>query len=505
MIQSKGSVTDVKPTMKTIAYFLLFISTHLAAQTSLHNQKKDELLVTNAMVVVGVGTPAEGPYDIHIKDGMIHAMSAASVDAKLRGTDIQQLDAKGGYVLPGFINMHAHTMYSRAGIDMAQPYQHYLWLASGITTVRDLGSDTKVTLKEKQQSAKHEIIAPRMFVYPGIWGNHSEQALKQKIAEFKKQGADGLKFGMMDRQTFVAASKLAKEYKLPVANHVGVEDMNAWDNIKAGTATIEHWYGVPDAALKGVQNFPPEMNYSNELHRFRYAGRLWREADSDKLDQVLEGMVKSGVAWDPTLVIYEASRDLQRAISSPWFKDYLHPGLEKFFQPSADSHGSFFWGWTSTDEVFWKNNYQIWFKALRDFADKGGIITTGEDGGYIYQLYGFGYLRELQLQQEAGFHPLEVLKHATVNSAQVLGQGDKLGQIRIGYVADLVIVNGNPMADLSVLWPRNIKPLTGEESTGGIQWTIKDGIPYHAPTMLKAVREMVKVSRKGNPINYLVD
>jgi imidazolonepropionase-like amidohydrolase len=154
--------------------------------------------------------------------------------------------------------------------------------------------------------------------------------------------------------------------------------------------------------------------------------------------------------------------------------------------------------------VFWKNNYQIWFKVLRDFEDLGGIITTGEDAGYIYQLFGFGYLRELQLQQEAGFHPLEVLKHATVNSAKVLGMGDKLGQVRIGYTADLVIVNGNPMADLSVLWPRNIKPLTGDDNTGGIVWTIKDGIPYHAPTMLKAVRGMVKESRADNPINYLV-
>ncbi len=490
--------------MKLFVLLLTFYAFDVFAEVSLHNQKHDELLVTNAMIVVGVGTPAEGPYDIHIKGGRIHALSAAAEDANVRTLGLVQLDAKGSYVLPGFINMHAHTMYTRAGIDMPQPYQHYLWLASGITTIRDLGSDTKVTLKEKELSEKGEIIAPRMFVYPGIWGNHHEKDLEKKITDYHKQGVDGLKFGMMDKQTFHQASKIAAKYDLKIANHVGVEDMTAWDNIEARTTTIEHWYGVPDAALNGVQSFPPEMNYSNELHRFRYAGRLWREADQEKLQRVLQGMVDAGVAWDPTLVIYEASRDLQRATSSPWFKDYLHPGLEKFFRPSADSHGSFFWGWTSTDEVYWKNNYQIWFKALRDFEDKGGIITTGEDGGYIYQLYGFGYLRELMLHQEAGFHPLEVIKHATVNSAKVLGQQDMLGQIRIGYTADLVIVNGNPLADLNVLFPRNIKPLTGDESTGGIIWTIKGGTPYHAPTMLKAVREMVQESRKDNPINYLV-
>ncbi len=68
----------------------------------------------------------------------------------------------------------------------------------------------------------------------------------------------------------------------------------------------------------------------------------------------------------------------------------------------------------------------------------------------------------------------------------------------------MVIVNGNPMADLSVLWPRNIQPMTGDDSTGGIVWTIKDGIPYHAPTLLQEVRSMVKESRKENQINYLV-
>ena len=495
--------------MNFMKYLIVLIS--LTAQLcfaeipNLHNQNNEELLITNAMVVVGVGTPAEGPYDIYIKNGMIQAMSGSKDDSKIRGEIKNQLDADGSYVLPGFINMHAHMMDSRSGIDMSQPYQYYLWLASGITTIRDVGSNLEKSLLEKKKSAKHEIIAPRIFLYPGIWGNHKDKEVKQLIKDYHKKGVDGLKFGMMDRQTFLAASAEANRLNLPVANHVGVEDMNAWDNMKAKTTTIEHWYGVPDAALHGVQEFPVDMNYSNELHRFRYAGRLWREADLDKLDTVLDGLVEAGVAWNPTLVIYEAARDLQRATSSPWFKDYLHPGLEKFFKPSADSHGSFFWGWTSTDEAFWKENYQIWFKALRNFADKGGIITTGEDGGYIYQIFGMGYLRELQLHQEAGFHPLEVIKHATVNSAKVLRQADKLGQVRIGYVADLVIVKGNPMADLNVLLPRNIKPITGDESTGGIIWTIKDGIPYHAPTLLQEVRNIVKKSRKDNPINYLVD
>ena len=492
--------------MKHFSIVILAFFSGISSATSihLHKQLNDELLITDTVIVVGVGTPAEGPYDIHIVNGKIKTLSRSSSSNPLRKSVKNQINATGSYTLPGFINMHAHIMYQRAGIDMPQPYQYNLWLASGITTVRDLGSDLDKASEDKRQSSLQQIVAPRIFLYPGIWGNHSKKELEKKFKAFTKKKVDGVKFGMMDKETFYMASKLAKKHNLPVANHVGVEDMNAWDNITAKTRTIEHWYGVPDAALKGVQSFPADMNYSNELHRFRYAGRLWRETDSEKLDQVLGEMVKANVAWNPTLVIYEASRDLQRATSSPWYQDYLHPGLEKFFQPSAESHGSFFWGWTSTDETFWKENYQIWFKALRAFEDKGGVITTGEDGGYIYQLFGFGYLRELLLQQEAGFQPLEVIKHATVNSANVLGEGHHLGQVKEGYTADLVIVNGNPLADLYKLFPRNIRAFTGDDSTGGVLWTIKNGTAFHAPTLLKEVREMVKKSRNSNQINYLV-
>ncbi len=94
---------------------------------------------------------------------------------------------------------------------------------------------------------------------------------------------------------------------------LGVEETTAWDDIKFGTTSIEHWYGIPDAALDdGVQHFPTNYNYSNEGDRFRYGGHLFREANPETLLKVLDAMVKANVAWDPTLSIYEANRDLQR-------------------------------------------------------------------------------------------------------------------------------------------------------------------------------------------------
>jgi imidazolonepropionase-like amidohydrolase len=471
--------------------------------SDIHSNQHDQVLIKEALLVNGLGTPVEGPYDILIEDNKIKKISRFNRDA--RANVKVQIDAKGKYVLPGFHNMHAHIMDSRGGMDMPVEYSFKLWLASGITTLRDLGSNFDKTSKLRAQSRKNEIIAPRINLYPVFSGMGSERDVRGRIKALKDKGADGVKIIMVDKETFGYAHDEANKRGLKVANHVGVEDMNAWDNMKWGTTTIEHWYGVPDAAFKGeVQNFPPDFNYSNEYHRFKYAGRLWREADPEKLDLVLKGMVDAGVAWDPTLCIYEASRDLQRALTFPWFQDYLHPGLEEFFKPDPESHGSYFWNWTATDESYWKENYQIWFKALKRYSELGGTITTGEDAGFIYQMFGFGYLRELQLHEEAGFHPLTVIKHATSNSAKVLGQGKRLGAVKEGYLADLVIVNANPIENLQALMPRGIHPITTDGRKGGIEWTIKDGIPYHAPTLLEDVKQIVKDARKKKSVNYLV-
>ena len=139
--------------------------------------------------------------------------------------------------------------------------------------------------------------------------------------------------------------------------------------------------------------------------------------------------------------------------------------------------------------------------AVKRFAELGGTVTCGEDAGFIYEMYGFGYLRELELHEEAGFQPIEVIAQATGNAARVLGRENDLGRIRAGFLADLVLVNGNPLSNLRLLYPTGAdvnvsgKPV----HSGGIEWTVKDGIPYHGPTLMNRVREIVKRDRAQPP------
>ncbi|MDX2152265.1 MAG: amidohydrolase family protein [Bryobacteraceae bacterium] len=479
--------------MRLLAATLLILSAaHAQPPAPAHGQRPQRLIVRNAMVVEGVGTPASGPRDIVIEGGKIVRIVPSRAKSPAEGVEI---DAAGKYVLPGFINMHGHVHDERAGKPMDVNYCLKLWLAAGITTSRDVGSNFEKSKALRERSAKGEIAAPRLVLYP-FFGAPNPDAARKRVQEFHANGAEGLKFLGTYRDVMEAGYEEAKKLGLRIAHHTGVEETNAWDDIRFGTTTIEHWYGIPDAALEnGVQGFPPSYNYQNELDRFRYAGRLWREANPERLAKVLQGMVDAKVGWDPTLSIYVASRDLQRAQTAPWFKEYLHPSLEAFFQPNLENHGSYFTEWTSTDEVFWKENYRIWMAALRDFERRGGLVTTGEDAGYIWQVYGFGYLQELELHQEAGFPTLKVIQHATHNGARALGKENEIGRVRTGWNADLIVVNGNPVDDLRVLYPRGVLP--GRKN--GIEWTIKDGIPYHVPVLLEEIRGIVTKARAARP------
>lgn len=474
-----------------------------------HATRAKRLVIRNATIIEGNGTPAEGPKDIVVEGNVITQILTLDATAVRNGTARRvpvgdaEIDATGKYVLPGLINIHGHVQDERANIPQPLEYQMKLWLGLGITTVRDVSSETEKTIAMRERIANGQMIAPRLYVYARYAYMpipRNEKEARARVRDLKSQGADGIKLFGMDKDVYAAVLDEAHKQGLRVAHHMAVDETNAWDAAANGLTSIEHWYGVPDAAIPdGVQHFPSDFNYADEGMRFRWAGRLWREADPARLQDVLKAMVKGGVAWNPTLDIYEASRDLQRAESQPWFQEYLHPTLKTYFEPDPSKHGSYFANWSSTDEAYWKENYRIWFQAVRDFEKLGGVIGVGEDAGFIYQVYGFGLIRELELQQEAGFQPLKVLQHVAANNALILGEEKRLGRVRPGFLADLVVVNGNPLEDLKVFYPPRADAAAGPG--GGVTWTIKDGIPYDAQRLLREVRTLVQDAKNIKKIS----
>jgi hypothetical protein len=273
---------------------------------------------------------------------------------------------------------------------------------------------------------------------------------------------------------------------------------------------MEHWYGLPESLFtdRTIQDYPLDYNYNDESHRFGEAGRLWKQAappGSRKWNEVMDELIRLNFTLDPTMTIYEASRDLMRAMNADWHQRYTLPSLWKFYQPSREAHGSYWFNWTTSDEVEWKRNYQLWMAFINEYKNRGGRVTTGSDSGFIYKLYGFDYIRELELLQEAGFHPLEVIRAATMHGSQLLheikGRPIEFGTVRPGMLADLVIVPENPLANLKVLYGTGAIRLNDRtnqpERVGGVKLTIKDGIIYDARRLLADVEKMVEAARRA--------
>jgi dihydroorotase-like cyclic amidohydrolase len=220
------------------------------------------LLIHNATVVDGNGTPASGPKDIVIENNLITDVIPLDPVAMGRGGRGQAqadavIDATGKYVLPGLINAHAHLQEESGGKPQPIEYELNIWLACGITTIRDVGSDTKRALELRRQSAEGEIAAPRIFIYPMFGRARNAEEARARVRSLKEMGVDGIKILGIDRDTMQAMEDEAHKLGLRIAHHAGVEETNAWDDIKFGTTSIEHWYGVPDAAIEGgMQNFP---------------------------------------------------------------------------------------------------------------------------------------------------------------------------------------------------------------------------------------------------------
>ena len=479
----------------------------------------DRLVIANAFLVDGTGAPNRGPVNIVIENDRIVDITGAGTDG-LHGGDTdwgegtRVIDATGQYVLPGFVDAHVHLgtpTHAAAGSLTDPEYVLKLWLAHGITTVRDVGAMMGLgwTLEHKQRSAAGEIAAPRMVVHARFPENlDSPEAARKWVRAVRKRGADGIKFLGASPSQIEAALDEAQSLGMKTAYHhaqLSVTRTNVMDSARMGLDSMEHWYGLPEAMFEDqrIQDYPYDYNYNDEQNRFGEAGRLWLQAaapGSQRWQATIDELISLDFTLDPTFTIYEASRDMMRARLAEWHEDYTMPYIMRAFEPNPEVHGSFFFDWTTADEVAWKRNYQRWMQFVNDYKNAGGRVTAGSDAGFIYKLYGFAYIRELELLQEAGFHPLEVLQSATINGAELLGIDEQTGSVEIGKKADLVIVAENPIANFKVLYGTGHLHLDTESGelarTKGVRYTIVNGIVYDADVLLADVRKLVAEQKR---------
>ena len=478
-----------------------------------------QLIIRGVTLISGTGAPAIGPVDVVVRGNRIaeiKTVGSPGVPIKPErrpqaNPGDKEIEASGMYLLPGLVDMHGHI--GGTSEDQSAEYVFKLWMAHGITAVRDpsAGNGLDWVLEHKEKSFKNEITAPRIFAYTAFGqgskkGINTPEEARLWVQNNAKKGADGIKFFGASPDIMQAALEENKKLGLRSACHhaqLNVVGWNVLNSARAGLTSMEHWYGLPEAMFedKVIQDYPADYNYNNEQNRFEEAGKLWQQAakpGSARWNAVMQELLDLDFTIDPTFNIYEASRDLMRARRAEWHEDYTLPGLWEFYQPSMESHGSYWHFWGTEQEVAWKSNYKIWMQFVNEYKNKGGRVTTGSDSGFIFQLYGFAYIRELELLREAGFHPLEVIRSATLLGAEALGQEKNIGSIEVGKLADMILIEENPLQNLKVLYGTGAIKLTDANEVvrvGGVKYTIKDGIVYDAKQMLADVKKMVDAEK----------
>lgn len=476
-------------------------------------------LLRDAMVIDGTGGPVYGPAHLLIEEGRIRRILEPGnivgdqLDlAALQVPEHNVVELGGAYVLPGLIDSHAHIGF--ADQVESTEYVFKLWVGHGITTVRELGAlgnELAFVQGERARSAAHEIVAPRIEPFiafgQGAAGPlDSERAVREWVQDAAARGAVGVKFFGAAPAVFRTALDEAGRMGLQSACHHSQQHtgrVTALTTARWGLGSIEHSYGQAEVMYRDrlLPDLPASYVYTNEHDRFAHAGRLWAQADgpgSAAWNDFLDELVGLGTTLVPTFAVYTPTRDAMAARTREWHSEYTSHRLDRFFAPDPHRHGSFFTDWGTEEEVSWNENYRIWMRFVRDFSLRGGRVCAGSDSGFIYNLYGFGLIQELELLRQAGMAPLEVIRAATLRAAELLGRDDEIGSIEVGKVADLVVIDENPLANLKLLYGTGHYRIVDEgreARAGGVRWTIRDGVIYDAARARADVRAMVAASR----------
>ncbi|MGI9376521.1 MAG: amidohydrolase family protein [Tsuneonella suprasediminis] len=485
-----------------------------------------EMVVRNAMLIDGSGAPLRGKVDIYVRGGIITEIrdstpilsSTGLALEKQGGTDFDGLtiDAEGRFVMPGIIDTHAH-LYPPT----PRAFIYKLFLAHGVTSLRNLdgnfGEGTTVPegiLSEKKRIAAGQVVAPRMWVYPFLPDSvRTADQVPALVKRWHELGVDGIKLVRVGNQYPDMVRALGREterYGMGLAIHIpqsASPGVNALVAVNGGATTVEHHYGYPELALPHttIPVMPLSYNYDDERQRFRETLAIWNQTDMDRLlsevaPELAQASRDGRFTMNPTMVVYEKQRDFTRAANVPWLDRYARPGdLHRWRTPDPSRHGAIFDRWTSNDEASAAQAYRNWMRFIREYVRQGGHVSVGSDSGGPFQLYGFQTVRELELLLEAGLTPLEVVRAATQNGARVLQQ-PRMGVLRPGFVADMVILDENPLEDFKVLIGRGpVDKATGRpQRRSRIRAVIVDGRIYDPDRLLADVENIVSAERRGD-------
>ncbi|HWY57671.1 MAG TPA: amidohydrolase family protein [Terriglobales bacterium] len=386
-------------------------------------------------------------------------------------SDVQIIEGKGKYLIPGLWDMHVHALFPERVGSMFP-----MFVANGVVGIRDMGTSMPLADIERlrQEIASGSRLGPRFVaagplldgrpkpLRPNFLAITTPEQGRATVDSLKSDGADFIKvYSWLSRDTFLSIAGEANKLKIPFAGHVpfSVPALEASD---AGMKSMEHLHGVVlscsaredelrSEMLKGGANLPGDDRLRLEMHEAAAS------YDDRKAAPIFAHLAKNKTWQVPTLVVrvpYVQSFDT-RVTTDPRLK-YIPPSAQQRWTEEAKS---------STDGATSARTFEKQSQIVGAMQRAGVPIMAGTDAAW-YQPYtyaGFSLHDELGLLVRAGLTPAQALQSATIDPARFIGRDQDLGSIERGKFADMVLLDADPLSDISNTQKINTVIVNGRE------------------------------------------
>lgn len=428
---------------------------------------QDTLVIQGGSMFRGDGDSLEANPGIVIANGRFEAFGREAAEQALdTGADLVEVSGDE-VVIPGLFDLHAHYAVDLRGegrVDETEVYPIH-FLSNGVTSTFPAGEVQPYEMRQLRLSIEAgDQIGPRLFNSGPYFGSAREgwdpdissDSIRDEVDYWVSQGVRGFKAKGPSPRTLRTLIERAHHHGLTVTGHLGSGhegSVNPKDAIEMGIDRVEHFMGG-DA-------MPPD--------RSAYASLVKMTPDDPEFEEIARIYLKEGVNFDATLSAYGYYGERQPEELYEYFHDemkYLTPYARKIVEDRLPR---------DTNQQF-ERIFQVKQRLLKKFYDMGGgdLITVGTDhpswGEYFS---GFSIHRELHAFVIAGLPPAAVLRSATIDAARALGVEDELGTIERGKLADLVVLRGNPLEDIT--------------NTRGPRLVVKEGQVYRPAELLPTV------------------
>lgn len=447
--------------------FKLLLAVLLIAGCKEKLELKDALCIQNISVI----DPEKGLIEnqtVVIQDGKITKV-VSSRDFGISGNN-QVIDGTGKFLIPGLWDAHIHFAY----MEEIAPRMFDLFLAHGITSVRDTGGKIDFVNAWKEKSKAIPTEAPRVMiagplldgipnVYDGSDAGHpplsvglsSPEAVKNYILKLDSLGVDFLKaYEMLTPEQFGVVVDMGKQLGLKVTGHVPLS-MDVISASNAGLSSMEHMRNLELSCASNADELLQQRKQLLESGKKQPGGTLRssihqaqreiavKNFDEARANRILDVLAKNKTWQIPTLALNTLAS--MRPYELPeWQKDF-----EYLPDTTAANWKSAIDGFKNAPVTEQQKQYTAWmFDMVKRIHDKGIDIMAGTDSPIGFQMPGPGLHNELAVYVEAGLTPLEAIRTATINPARYFGLEQELGSVRENMWADLVILDANPLEDI---------------------------------------------------------